>query len=146
WLAAAREFPTRPVRLVVPFSPGATVDVAARMFAARLASYWDQPVIVENRPGAATTIGARFVAQSHPDGYTLLLSTSDTFTVVPHLPQYRSFQPATELVAIMLLATLVNAIVVNPNLPVSTLPELIGLARAHPGALRYGSPGIGTNV
>ncbi|MEA2980867.1 MAG: hypothetical protein QOF09_2690 [Alphaproteobacteria bacterium] len=144
--AVASDFPTRQVQIVVPYTPGATVDIVARIFAAKLSSYWGQPVIVDNRPGASTTLGAKLVAQGQPDGYTLLFSTSETFTVVPHMAQHRSFQPMAELRPINVLATLTNAIVVNPSLPVATLSELIAHARANPGTLRYSSPGHGSNV
>jgi tripartite-type tricarboxylate transporter receptor subunit TctC len=144
--AIAVDFPTRQVQIVVPYTPGAMVDIAARTFATKLSSYWGQPVIVDNRPGAGSTLGARLVAQAQPDGYTLLFSINETFTVVPHLATHRSFQPLSDLTPINLLATLTNAIVVNPSLPVTTLPELIAHAKANPGALRYGSPGHGSNV
>jgi tripartite-type tricarboxylate transporter receptor subunit TctC len=143
---AASDFPNRQVQVVVPFTPGATVDIAARIFAQKMATYWGQPVIVDNRPGASTTLAARFVSQAAPDGYTLLFSLNETFTVVPHLAQHRTFQPMTDLAPIHLLATLMNAIVIHPSLPVTTLPALIDYARANPGILRYSSPGHGSNV
>src|SRR4051812_37916463 len=104
----ANDFPSRQVQVVVPFTPGATVDIAARIFATKLASYWGQPVIVDNRPGASTTLAARFVSQATADGYTLLFSLNETFTVVPHMAQHRSFQPMADLAPIHLLATLMN--------------------------------------
>lgn len=144
--AFASDYPIRPVKIVVPFAPGATVDVTARIIAAKLSDYWGQPVIVENHPGAGSTIGARFVAEGNAEGYDLLFTLSDTFTVLPHLAQYRSFQPMTDLVPINLMAILVDAIVVNPSVPADTVPALISYARAHPATLRYGSPGPGTNI
>jgi tripartite-type tricarboxylate transporter receptor subunit TctC len=143
--AVASDFPNRQVQFVVPYPPGAAVDITARTFANKLSSYWGQPVIVDNRPGAATTLAARQVAQAPADGYTLFFSLNETFTVVPHLAQHRSFRP-NELVPIHLLAVLMNAIVVNPSLPVKTLPELVSYAKANPTALRYSSPSHGTNV
>lgn len=142
----ASEFPMRPVRIIVPFTPGASVDVVARIIAAKLQEIWQQPVIVENHPGAGSTIGARFVADGSSDGYNLLFTLSDTFTVLPHLAEYQSFHPMNELVPINLMAILVDAIVANPSLPANDLPALITYARAHPGTLRYGSPGTGTNI
>src|SRR5579872_5547013 len=133
--AFADSYPVRPVKIVVPFSAGATVDVVARIIAAKLSDYWRQPVIVENHPGAGSTVGARFVAEGNAEGYDLLFTVSDTFTLVPHLAQYRSFQPMTSLAPINLMAILVDAIVVNPSLPPNTLPELVSYARAHPAAL-----------
>jgi tripartite-type tricarboxylate transporter receptor subunit TctC len=142
----ARDFPTRQVQLVVPFAAGGAVDAAARLFALKLTADWGHPVIVENRPGGSTTIAAKQVAQANPDGYTLLFTLGDTFAVVPYLAQHRAFQPMNDLVPINLVAKIVNAIVVNPSLPVDTLPSLIEYARAHPSALRYGSAGLGSNM
>lgn len=142
----AGAYPIRAVKIVVPFTPGATVDVAARIIAAKLSAYWSQPVIVENHPGAGSTVGAKFVAEGSPDGYNLLFTLSDTFTVLPHLAQYQSFHPMSDLIPINLMAVLVDAIVANPSVPANTLPELISYARTHPGSLRYGSPGPGTNI
>jgi tripartite-type tricarboxylate transporter receptor subunit TctC len=142
----ARDFPARQVQLVVPYAAGGAVDTAARLFAFKLAAYWGQPVIVENRPGGSTTIAVKQVAQANPDGYTLLFALGDTFGVVPHLAQHRAFQPMNDLVPINLVAKIVNAIIVNPSLPIETLPSLVEYARARPTALRYGSAGIGSNV
>jgi tripartite-type tricarboxylate transporter receptor subunit TctC len=144
--AMARDFPVRQVQLVVPFAAGGAVDVAARLFALKLAAYWGQPVIVENRPGGSTTIAAKQVAQGNPDGYSLLFTLGDTFAVVPYLAQHRTFQPMNDLVPINLLAKIVNAIVINPSLPIENLPALVEHARAHPTALRYGSAGLGSNI
>jgi tripartite-type tricarboxylate transporter receptor subunit TctC len=142
----ARDFPTRQVQLVVPFAAGGAVDTAARLFALKLTAEWGQTVIVENRPGGSTTIATKQVAQANPDGYTLLFTLDDTFAVVPYLAQHRAFQPMNELVPINLVAKIVNAIVVNPSLPVDTLPSLVAYARAHPTELRYGSAGLGSNM
>jgi len=144
--AVARDFPARQVQLVVPFAAGGAVDTAARLFALQLTAAWGQTVIVENRPGGSTTIASKQVAQANPDGYTLLFTLGDTFAVVPYLAQHRAFQPMNELVPINLAAKIVNAIVVNPSLPVETLPSLIAYARAHPTELRYGSAGLGSNM
>jgi tripartite-type tricarboxylate transporter receptor subunit TctC len=144
--AMARDFPVRQVQLVVPYAAGGAVDTAARLFALKLAADWGQPVIVENRAGGSTTIAAKQVAQANPDGYTLLFALGDTFGVVPHLAQHRAFQPMNDLVPINLVAKIVNAIIVNPSLPIETLPSLVEYARARPTALRYGSAGLGSNV
>jgi tripartite-type tricarboxylate transporter receptor subunit TctC len=144
--AMARDFPVRQVQLVVPYAAGGAVDTAARLFALKLAADWGQTVIVENRPGGSTTIAAKQVAQASPDGYTLLFALGDTFGVVPHLAQHRAFQPMNDLVPINLVAKIVNAIIVNPSLPIDTLPSLVEYARARPTALRYGSADLGSNV
>jgi tripartite-type tricarboxylate transporter receptor subunit TctC len=130
----------------VPYAAGGAVDTAARLFALKLAADWGQTVIVENRPGGSTTIAAKQVAQASPDGYTLLFALCDTFGVVPHLAHHRAFQPMNDLVPINLVAKIVNAIIVNPSLPIDTLPSLVEYARARPTALRYGSAGLGSNV
>jgi tripartite-type tricarboxylate transporter receptor subunit TctC len=144
--AESRDFPARQVSLVVPFAAGGAVDIAARVLGNELAKHWGQPVIVENRPGGSTTIAAKQVAQAAPDSYTLLFTLGDTFAVVPHLAQHRSFQPLKELLPINLPAKIVNAIVVTPSIPARTLPALIDYARARPGVLRYGSAGVGSNI
>jgi tripartite-type tricarboxylate transporter receptor subunit TctC len=144
--AIAKDFPTQNVQIVVPFTPGATVDATARIVASKLAAQWKHNVVVDNRPGAASSIGARYVAQAAPNGHTLLFTISDTFTVTPRLPNYQSFRPDEDLVPVTLLAKLVNAIVVNPAAPFDTLPAMIEFARANPGRLRYGSAGPGSNM
>lgn len=142
--ALAEGFPSRQVTIVVPFDPGAATDIAARILAQKLATYWGVRVVVENRSGAASTIGARFVSDANPDGYTLLFSTSDTFATVPFLKPYRSFRPKEGLVPIHLIADVIDGIVVHPSLHVTTLPELVAYARANPTELRYSSAGAGS--
>jgi tripartite-type tricarboxylate transporter receptor subunit TctC len=144
-VATGQGFPDRNVTLVVPYTPGATVDATARVVASGLSKLWNVPVVVENRPGGSTTIGARYVGSSTPDGYTLLLTIDDTFTTTPHLAEQKSFKPMSELVPVSLVAKLVNAIVVNPGAPFDTLPTMLAYAKEHPGELRYGSPGLGSN-
>jgi tripartite-type tricarboxylate transporter receptor subunit TctC len=144
--AFAQSFPTQNVQIVVPFTPGATVDATARLVGSKLAAQWKHNVVVDNRPGAASSIGARYVAQAAPNGHTLLFTISDTFTVTPRLPNYQSFRPDEDLVPVTLLAKLINAIVVNPAAPFDTLPAMIAYARANPGRLRYGSAGPGSNM
>jgi tripartite-type tricarboxylate transporter receptor subunit TctC len=134
------------VKFIVPFAAGGAVDGAARLFAERLSTYWQQPVIVENQPGASTTIASKQVAQTRPDGHNILFTLGDTFTVVPFLAQHRSFAPFDDLIPISLPAKIVNAIVVNPELPVKDPAGLIAYARQHPKDLRYGSAGVGSNV
>lgn len=143
---SADEFPKRQVTIVVPFAPGASVDIVARTLATKIASRWGQPVIVDNRPGASTTLASKYVAEAKPDGHTLFFTTSDTFTIIPSLTNYRSFKPTADLAPVNLLANLVNGIISNPSLPVATLAELIAYAKANPGELRYSSPGAGSNI
>lgn len=141
--AAAQTYPSRPVRIVVPFAPGGPADILARIVGVQLSEDWRQPVIVENRPGAAGMIGADFVAKAPPDGYTLLLSNmSDavSVTLYPSLPYdlLRDLKPITPIAMTSFL------LVVNPALKVSSVAELIALARAEPGKLAFASSGSGT--
>src|SRR5262249_40311806 len=128
----------------VPFDPGAAVDVVARMVARGLAAQMNRTVIVENRPGGSTLLAAQLVARSDPDGDTLLFCLDDTFTIVPHLTKNPPFDPNKELVPVNLVGKLLMILVANKELPADTLPALIDLARAKPGALNYGSSGPGS--
>ena len=138
----AQEFPSQTVRIVVPFTPAGPVDTVARVLAERLAAKWKVPVIVENRPGAGTVIGADAVAKAPPDGHTILLNVTAhavNATLVKKLPYdtLRDFAP------IVLVATAPNLLAVNPSLPVKTTAELIAYAKANPGKLNAGSHGKG---
>ena len=135
---------SRLARIIVPFAPGAAVDVVGRMLAGALSAQWGRTVIVENRPGGRTLIAAEAVAHSEPDGDTLLLCLDDTFTIVPNLSKHVPLDPNKELVPINLVGTITMAMVVNPSLPVDSLPALIAYARANPSAVSYGSSGSGS--
>ena len=143
-VALAETYPSRPVRMVVPFNPGAGLDIVARIVANALSEQSAKPVVVENRPGGGGLIGAEGVAKSEPDGYTLLFSPDDLFTIVPHLSQGRSFDPNRQLTPVIAVGQAIDLIVMNPAIPAQTLPELIGYARSHPNALSYGSNGQGS--
>jgi tripartite-type tricarboxylate transporter receptor subunit TctC len=139
----AQEYPTRPVRMVVPFSPGGSTDTLARIVGQKLTERSGQPVIIENRAGAGGHIGAEQVARSVPDGYTLLLGG------VPHaisasLYSKLPYDMAKDLTAIAEVASFPSAIVLHPSLPANSVNELIALARARPGRLSFGSAGIGS--
>jgi tripartite-type tricarboxylate transporter receptor subunit TctC len=142
--AAAQEYPTKPVRLVVPFTPGGTTDILGRLVAQKLSEAFGRQVLVDNRPGAGGTIGSDIVAKSPPDGYTLIMGHIGTFgvnpTLYPRLPYdaVKDFQPIT------LFAMIPNLMSVNPSLPVKSVKELVALARAKPGAMNYGSGGNGS--
>lgn len=140
----APNWPQRPVRLVVPFTPGGNTDVVARVLGGRLSPGWGQPVVVENRPGAAGNIGAEAVARSAPDGHTLLLGTGGTHGINPNIFPHLPFHPVRDFTPIVLLVESPIYLVVSSRLPVRTLPELIDHARARPNALSYGSVGIGS--
>lgn len=143
WQAMAQTFPSKPLRIVVPFTPGGGNDVYARAVGTKLAERLGQPVIVENKPGAAGNIGAEFVAKSPPDGYTLLLAQNG-LTMAPHLSKNLPFDVMRDLVPIGIGATLPLAIAVSPSVPAKNIPELLAYAKANPGKLAYATPGIGT--
>jgi len=142
-LAAAQGFPERPVRIIVPLTPGGSPDTIARSVAASLQSVWTQPVVVENRPGGSQNIGADLVAKSAPDGHTWLLAPDNVFSVNPHLGK-QPFDPFADFIAVTQLARIQFLLVVHPSLPVNTVSELIAYAKARPGELNHGSSGNGS--
>lgn len=142
-VSQANEYPSGNVRIIVPFAPGAAVDIAARMVAAGLAAQSGKTVVVENRPGAATVVGSEAVAQSEPDGHTLLFMPDDTFTILPHVSRNLRFDPNKQLTPVAGVANIINVLVAHPSVP-STFVELIDYARSHPGELRYGNSGVGS--
>ena len=140
--ASAQEFPSRPVRIIVPFPPSGPVDVVGRIIAERLSARWKQPVIVDNRPGAGTVIGTDAVAKAPADGHTILFAVTAhavNATLVRKLP----YDTQKDFAPIVLAATAPNILAVNPNLPVRNVAELIAYARANPGKLNAGSHGKG---
>jgi tripartite-type tricarboxylate transporter receptor subunit TctC len=141
--AVAEQFPTRIVRLVVPFPAGGGVDVLARAIAERLSKIWGQNVVIDNKPGAGTMIGGEAVARSAPDGYTLLLTSDSTITSNPFLYKKQLFDPATALTPVTQLIDMAQMVVVHPSLPANSLQELAALAKQ--GRLNYGSYGNGSS-
>lgn len=142
--APAQEFPNRLVRIVVPYPPGGGIDAVARPLAQKLSERWGQPVIVENRPGAGTSIGAEQVARAAPDGYTLLLSDITTFAINPHVYRKLPYDPLVDFAPVTTICRLTPVVAVNAEVPAKTLPEFLELARKTPGKLSYGSFGNGT--
>ncbi|MEK7946453.1 tripartite tricarboxylate transporter substrate binding protein [Pigmentiphaga sp. YJ18] len=140
---AAGDYPSRPIRIVVDFPAGGTIDSLARIVGQRLGDRWGQPVVVENRPGAGGNIGAQEVYASAPDGYTLLATPPGPLSINEYLYKDLAFKPSS-FAAIGLLAGSPNAITVKSSLPVGSVPELIAYAKAHPGKLTYGSQGNGS--
>jgi tripartite-type tricarboxylate transporter receptor subunit TctC len=143
--AAAQSYPDRPVRIVVPFAAGGITDILARALAQQLTGRWGQQVIVENRPGGNSQIGAEYVVRSPPDGYTLLVSADATFVMAPHLYRDQKFDPLTDFAPITGLGLSPQALVVHPSVPVDSVADLIAYGRGHRGALNYGTFGIGSS-
>lgn len=143
-LAAQPSYPTKPVRIVNPFSPGGAVDVVARAVSQKLNESWEQSVIVDNRPGAGTRIGTDLVANASPDGYTLLFTSAVIAANVTLYPQSRD--PLTVLAPVALVAQAPFVLAVNPSVPAKSVRELIALAKAKPRQITYGSAGSGTTT
>jgi tripartite-type tricarboxylate transporter receptor subunit TctC len=142
--SAAADYPSRPVRIVVPFSPGGAVDGPMRAIAEQLGRRLKQQVVIENRPGAGATIGSEAVARAAPDGYTLLLA-SQTNAISASLYAGRlAFNPVDDFAGISLLGREPGALVVHPSLPVNSVAELVALAKKEPGKLNYASSGNGS--
>jgi tripartite-type tricarboxylate transporter receptor subunit TctC len=142
--ASAQSVATKPIRLVVGFAPGGPTDVMARLVGQRAGAFLGQPVVVDNRPGASGAIAARAVAESDPDGTTLLLGSTSTLIIAPLVYKNVGYDPAKDFAPVALLGTTSSILIVNPALPVHSVAELIALARAQPGRLNYSSAGIGT--
>ena len=139
----AQDYPSRPIRVVVPFSPGGAVDGPTRILAQELSKRLNQQVVVENRPGAGATIGAELVAKSPPDGYTLLLASQTNAISATLYPQLK-FQSLDDFVPITLIGREPGVLVVHPSLPVQTIQEFIAYTRERPGSLDYASSGNGS--
>lgn len=142
--APAGAFPSRPVRIVVPYTPGGSNDVIARLVGQRLQEMWPHPVVVENKPGAAGNIGANEVAKATPDGHTLLLTNINIVSMNPGLIERMPFDPQKDFAPISLLGTTSLALVVHPAVPAQNVQQLIALARRDPGKLSYASSGNGS--
>ena len=138
-------YPTRPIRIIVPQTPGASTDLTARLIGQKLSAVLGQPVVVDNRPGAGSILGTDLVAKATPDGYTLLVVAS-SITLNPILHKNLPFDPVRDLAPITQLSAFPNILVVHPALPVKTVKDLIALAKAKPGALNYGSAGTATGT
>jgi tripartite-type tricarboxylate transporter receptor subunit TctC len=143
--AAAQAFPTKPIKIIDAFAPGATTDILARIISSRMAATFGQPVIVESHTGANGVVGSEFVAKSPPDGYTLFVGSTSTLAVNQALYKM-SFDPLKDLAPVSMLAAQPLIVVVHPSVPVKSIPELIAYAKANPHALNYATPGIGNPV
>jgi tripartite-type tricarboxylate transporter receptor subunit TctC len=137
-------FPARPIRLIAPFAPGATVDLMSRALAGPLGEILGQPVVVENRAGAGGNVGIEAVARAPRDGHVIGLSTPGPLSINPHLLPAMPFDPGVDIAPVSLVAIGPNLLAVARGLPAADLPGLIALAKARPGALTYGSSGVGS--
>ena len=142
--AAAQTYPVKPVRLVVPFPPGGSLDFAGRLIAQKLTEMWGQSVVVENKPGAGGNIGADLVAKAPADGYTILLGALSTHAVNPSLYAKMPYDAAKDFAPITLIAVTPNVLVVNANSPVQNVKEFIAYTKANPGKLSFGSGSNGS--
>jgi tripartite-type tricarboxylate transporter receptor subunit TctC len=143
-LAAAQTYPVRPIRMVVGFAPGGPADVMARLIGQRMYALLGQPIVVESRAGAGGTLAARLVAESEPDGYTLLLGNTSTLVISPLMYKNVGYDALRAFAPIAWLGTTSDILVTNPKFPVQSVPELIAYAKANPGRLNYSTPGLGT--
>ena len=142
--AAAEDYPAHPIRLVVPYPPGGGNDTLARIFGQKLAERWGQQIVIDNRPGAGTTIGAAIAAKAPADGYTLLLSSIATHALAPALYAKPGYDPIKDFAAVTTLAVAPKLFVAYPGLAAKSVQEFIALAKAKPGEIRFASGGNGT--
>ena len=142
-VAAAAEFPTKPIKLVVPFPPGGAVDALGRLVGQKTSEILGQPIVIDNRAGAAGSIGTDIVAKSTPDGYTLLMGSTSSLSVIPNL-QKVPYDPIKDFTPVSLVAYIPHVLVINNDVPAKTLAQFIAYAKANPGKLSYASSGNGT--
>ena len=142
--ASQAQYPSRTIKVIVPTSPGFTTDVLARAIGQALSQSWGQPVVVENRPGGAETIGTDAVAKSAPDGYTLLLTSNGAITAAPHMFKQLRYDPQKDLTPIFMLGWVTPVMIVPAASSVKSVQDLLALAKSKPGELNYGSFGTGS--
>jgi tripartite-type tricarboxylate transporter receptor subunit TctC len=140
----AGTWPARPVRMVVPWAPGGSTDVLARILAEEMTRSWGQPVLVENRPGASGNIGSDVVAKAPADGYTLLVGSMSTHAMNGALFQKMPFRPVDDFAPVAILAYVTNVLAVHPSVPAASVKDLIALAKSKPGRVTYASAGVGS--
>src|SRR5947208_12328778 len=143
FLVQAQPWPQKPVRVIVPFAPGGASDLMPRLVGEKLSSIWGQPVLIENRPGAAGNIGMEAGAKSTPDGYTLVAAPNGNLVVNPHMYSRLAYDVFKDLAPVTRIAAVQNVLVVHPDVPAKTVKELVTLAREKPGTLNFASPGNG---
>ena len=143
-LAQADAYPSKSIRIVVPFPPGGATDIAARLIGTKLSERWKQPVVVENKPGAGGNLGSDIVAKAPPDGYTLVMGVTGSHAINTSLYSKMPYDPVADFEPITQVAVVPNVVVVHPGVPAATLAELVALAKKEPGKLNYASLGNGT--
>jgi tripartite-type tricarboxylate transporter receptor subunit TctC len=143
---AAQTYPAKPIRLMVPFPPGGSTDIVARIVAQKLAAQLGQPLVIENRGGAGGTLGAAVVAKAPADGYNLVVGTTSTHVVAPSVYQKLEYDPVKDFAPIGLMAVTPYLLVVNPGVPAKNVKELVALMRSQPGKLNYASAGVGSTT
>jgi hypothetical protein len=141
----AQTYPARSIKLIVPFPPGGSTDVVARLLAQRLGDALKQPVVVENKPGAGSVLGTDFVAKAAPDGYTLVMAANSSIAPGPLMRSSMPYDPIKDFVHIALVGSFPNGFMVRADHPAKTMQEFLALARAKPGSINYASAGIGTS-
>jgi tripartite-type tricarboxylate transporter receptor subunit TctC len=139
----ATTYPSRPVRMIIPYPPGGTTDVIGRMLAQKLSDVWHQPVVVENRAGAAGVVGSEYVARSPPDGYTLVMGSGTTHSSGPAVNPRIPYNNLTDFSPVSLVVTFPNMLLVSPSVPARTITEFIALLKANPGKYNFASSGVG---
>jgi len=144
--AAAQSWPAKPIRLMVPFPPGGSTDIVARIVAQKLSERLGQPIVIENRGGAGGTIGTALVAKSAPDGYSLGVASTSTHVVAPGVYSRLEYDPIKDFAPIGTMAISPYLLVVNPSVPAKSVQELVALARSQPGKLNYASAGVGSTT
>ena len=142
----AQPYPNKPIRLMVPFPPGGSTDIVARIVAQKLGAQLGQSLVIENRGGAGGTLGTAVVAKAPADGYMLVVGTTSTHVVAPSVYQKLEYDPVKDFAPISLIAVTPYLLVVNPAVPAKTLKELVGLMKAQPGRLNYASAGVGSTT
>ena len=143
--AFAQAWPARPIKLIVPYPPGGSADILARAIGQKLADGIGQSVVIDNRPGAGTAIGAEAAARSAPDGYTIMLGTVSSHAINPALNPGLKYDPVKDFAPVSLVASIPFALLVHPSLPARSVQELIALAKTKPGSLNFSSAGTGTS-
>ena len=143
---AAQQYPSKPIRLMVPFPPGGSTDIVARIVAQKLGAQLGQQLVIENRGGAGGTLGTAVVAKATADGYNLVVGTTSTHVVAPSVYQKLDYDPVKDFAPISLMAVTPYLLVVNPNVPAKSLKDLVELMRSQPGKLNYASAGVGSTT